>query len=169
MQHTQVLVVGGSLVGLSAALFLAARGVEAITVERHAGSSPHPRAIGYTPRTMELFRAAGLGGAIPEAPADFRLRRVHVTSLVSEPLDETSWTPPAPHAARTAAPSAPLSPVRGAAIAQDLIEPILRARALELGADIRQSTELIDFRQDVDGVSDDDYAGRLTTTKMAGT
>ena len=149
MQHTQVLVVGGSLVGLSAALFLAAQGLEAITVERHAGSSPHPRAIGYTPRTMELFCAVGLGGKIPEAPAGFRLRRVRVSSLAGEPMEETSWTPPVPRAA----PGAPLSPVRGAAIAQDLIEPILRARALELGADIRQSTELADFRQDADGVT----------------
>ena len=149
MQHTQVLVVGGSLVGLSAALFLAACGVEAITIERHAGSSPHPRAIGYTSRTMELFRAVGLGGAIPEAPADFRLRRVRVARLASEPIGETSWTPPAP---RTE-PRAPSSPVRGAAIAQDLTEPILRARALELGADIRQAAELIDFRQDADGVT----------------
>lgn len=148
MQHTQVLVIGGSLVGLSAALFLAARGVEAITVERHAGSSPHPRAIGYTSRTMELFRAVGLGGMIPEAPANFRLRRVRVSSLAGEPVEETSWTPPAPRAT----PNAPLSPVRGAAIAQDRIEPILRARALELGADIRQSTELVGFRQDADGV-----------------
>jgi len=60
-----VLVVGGSLVGLSAALFLAARGVATILVERYPGSSPHPRAIGYTARTMELLRqlsfAAGQG------------------------------------------------------------------------------------------------------------
>lgn len=149
MQHTQVLVVGGSLVGLSAALFLAAQGVEAVTIERHSGSSPHPRAIGYTPRTMELFRAVGLGGMIPEAPANFRLRRVRVTSLAGQPIEETNWSPPVFHAA----PSAPLSPVRGAAIAQDRIEPILRARALELGADIRQLTELVSFRQDAEGVT----------------
>ena len=149
MQNTQILVVGGSLVGLSSALFLAANGVEAITIERHAGNSPHPRAIGYTPRTMELLRGVGLGGVIPETPANFRLRRARVTSLAGEPFDESAWTPTAPPSAR----AAPLSPVRGAAIAQDLIEPVLRQRALDLGADIRQSVELVSFRQDAEGVT----------------
>ncbi|WP_367271453.1 FAD-dependent monooxygenase [Sphingomonas sp.] len=40
MQHTQVLVIGGSLVGLSATVFLAAQGVEAITIERHMAPTP---------------------------------------------------------------------------------------------------------------------------------
>ena len=149
MQHTQVLVVGGSLVGLSSALFLAASGVNAITIERHAGSSPHPRAIGYTPRTMELLRGVGLGGAIPETPAGFRLRRARVTSLAGEALDESAWTPAAPPGASGMA----LSPVRGAAMAQDRIEPILRQRALDLGADIRQSVELVSFHQNAEAVT----------------
>ncbi|RQP22640.1 FAD-dependent monooxygenase [Piscinibacter terrae] len=150
MQHTQVLVVGGSLVGLSAALFLAARGVNAITVERHAGSSPHPRAIGYTPRTIELFRAVGLGDAIPQAPQGFRLRRARVTSLCAALQSEHDWTPPAK---ADRAPTRPVSPVRGAAIAQDRLEPILRGRAIELGADIRPFTELVSFQQDAEGVT----------------
>ncbi|MGA7134835.1 MAG: FAD-dependent oxidoreductase, partial [Mycobacterium sp.] len=52
VESTQVLVVGGSLVGLSAAVFLAGRGVPVTLVERHATSSAHPRAIGYTTRTL---------------------------------------------------------------------------------------------------------------------
>jgi hypothetical protein len=39
-----------------------------------------------------------------------------------------------------------------AAIAQDRLEPILRARAIELGADIRLSTTLTSFEQDPAGV-----------------
>ena len=65
---TPVLIVGGSLVGLSAAVFLAWRGVPTVLVERHAGSSPHPRAIGYTTRTLELFRAVGI--ELPSAQVD---------------------------------------------------------------------------------------------------
>jgi putative polyketide hydroxylase len=76
VETTSVVVVGGSLVGLSSAMFLAARGVATIVVERHPGSSPHPRALGFTPRTMELFRSVGL--SVPEAPPDFRLRRARV-------------------------------------------------------------------------------------------
>ena len=64
-EKTSVLVVGGSLVGLSAALFLAWRGVSTILVETHTGSHPHPRAIGYTPRTLELLREVGLEAKIP--------------------------------------------------------------------------------------------------------
>src|SRR5690348_14213451 len=88
---TSVLVVGGSLVGLSTALFLAWQGVPTVLVERHAGSSPHPRAIGYTPRTMELLRAVGLAERIPEVPHDFRLRRVRVESLAGAWHTESAW------------------------------------------------------------------------------
>src|SRR5262249_30113808 len=88
-----VLVVGGSLVGLSTALFNAWQGVPTVLVERHSGSSAHPRAIGYTSRTLELFRAVGLGAQIPEVPFDFRLRRARVESLAGKWLEESAWTP----------------------------------------------------------------------------
>ncbi|WP_458422010.1 FAD-dependent monooxygenase, partial [Pseudomonas aeruginosa] len=48
MERTSVIVIGGSLVGLSASLFLAWRSVPHILIEKHRGSSPHPRAIGFT-------------------------------------------------------------------------------------------------------------------------
>jgi putative polyketide hydroxylase len=151
MQHesTYVLIVGGSLVGSSAALFLAHHGVPAILVERHPGSSAHPRAIGYTPRTMELLASVGLGSRIPEAPRNFRLARARVESLAGEWFEQSHWTPSKPeHFVKQE-----FSPSAGAAIAQDRMEPILRERAKELGADIRMSTELVDFSQDADGVT----------------
>jgi 2-polyprenyl-6-methoxyphenol hydroxylase-like FAD-dependent oxidoreductase len=148
---TSVLVVGGSLVGLSAAVFLAWRGVPTVLVERRAGSSLHPRAIGYTARTMELYRAAGLGPRIPQAPADFRLRRVKVESLAGKWFEESSWTPDTEKTDKT--PEIDYSPCTGAAIAQDRLEPILRDRAIELGADVRFETELIGFEQDATGVT----------------
>src|SRR5437870_3942188 len=94
-RETSVLVVGGSLVGLSAAMFLAARGVPVIVIEPHLGSHPHPRAIGYTPRTLELFRAVGIADRIPEAPPSFRLSRVKADSLAGTWQAETAWTPTA--------------------------------------------------------------------------
>jgi len=145
---TSVLVVGGSLVGLSTALFLAWRGVPTVLVERHAGSSPHPRAIGYTTRTMELLRSVGLGSRIPEVPFDFRLRRARAESLAGRWFEESAWTPETKRGL-----SAEHSPCSGAAIAQDRIEPILRERAVELGADVRLATELVRFEQDADGVT----------------
>jgi 2-polyprenyl-6-methoxyphenol hydroxylase-like FAD-dependent oxidoreductase len=92
-QSTHVLVAGGSLVGSAAALFLASRGVPTILVERHAGSAPHPRAIGYTPRTLELLRSVGLASSVPEAPKNFRLLRARVESLAGTWFEQTGWTP----------------------------------------------------------------------------
>jgi 2-polyprenyl-6-methoxyphenol hydroxylase-like FAD-dependent oxidoreductase len=147
-EKTAVLVVGGALVGSAAATFLAWRGVPTVVVERHAGSSPHPRAIGYTPRTLELFRAVGLGDRIPQAPPGFRLRRARVESLAGQWFDESPWTPESPPAKKLED-----SPCSGAAIAQDRVEPILRERAIALGADVRLETELVRFEQDAAGVT----------------
>jgi putative polyketide hydroxylase len=147
-ESTSVLVVGGGLVGLSTAVFLAWEGVPTVLVERHPGSSAHPRAIGYTPRTMEVYRAVGLASQIPQAPRGFRLRRARIESLAGEWFEETDWTPE-----NRPAPTIEYSPYAGAAIAQDRLEPMLRAKAIELGADVRLGAELVGFEQDADGVT----------------
>ena len=139
----QVVVVGGSLVGLSAAMFLAWHGVRVAVVERHAGSSPHPRAIGFTPRTLELFRAVGLGDDVPQAPPGHRLRRVTVESLAGTWHAEAQWTPATQESARVE-----YSPCSGAAIAQDRLEPILRQHALKLGAQLHASTDMVRFEEE---------------------
>src|SRR6202453_2128724 len=143
--RTPVLVVGGSLVGLSAAVFLAGHGVPVTLVEKHASSSAHPRAIGYTTRQRELFRAAGV-----ELPATSQghgpPRRAHVESLAGTWFDEYLWS-------ANLEPHYEYSPAAATAIAQDRLEPILRNRAVALGADLRPSTEMTGFAQDDDGVS----------------
>ncbi|MCJ2054747.1 FAD-dependent monooxygenase [Methylobacterium sp. J-070] len=148
MQTTPVLIVGGSLVGLSAALFLAWRKVPVILVERHPGSSLHPRAMGFTERTLEYFRAAGIGGEVPQWDPNAKLRRARFESLSGEPLSETPWTP-----GKAPEEKAHLSPVTGAAIPQDKLEPILRAAARARGADLRLGVELLSFSQDATGVT----------------
>ena len=55
-----VLIVGGSLVGLSAAAFLGHHGIAAYVVEKHAGTSIHPRAGYFHLGTMEAYRRIGL-------------------------------------------------------------------------------------------------------------
>ncbi len=59
-ENVPVLIVGGGLTGLSAAVFLAHHGVRATLVERHPGTSTHPKARAINPRTMELYRAVGM-------------------------------------------------------------------------------------------------------------
>ncbi len=121
-----MLVLGGSLVGLSAAVFLTWRRVPTVLVETHAGSHPHPRAIGYTPRTLEIYRTVGL--TLPEVPPTMRLRRCKVESLAGKWFEESDWTPEKSGNARSTQHATTLSFTRhtGAAIAQDRLEPLLR-------------------------------------------
>ena len=55
-----VVIAGGGLIGLSAAMFLAQQGVASLVVERLRGGSPLPRAAHFHLRTLELFRLAGI-------------------------------------------------------------------------------------------------------------
>jgi putative polyketide hydroxylase len=153
-EQVPVLVVGGSLVGLSAAVFLAWRGVSTVLVETHAGSHLHPRAVGYTPRTLEIYRTVGL--SLPEVPPTMRLRRSRVESLAGEWFEESDWTPEKKtRDAKSTQQALTLSFTRhtGAAIAQDRLEPLLRDKARELGAELRLGTELVRFEQDGAGVT----------------
>ena len=147
--RTSVLVVGGGLAGTSAALFLAWHGVPVTLVEKHPGSSAHPRAVGFNARVGELLRGVGLEDELPESrmAKGFGVRRVRAESLVGKKYEETFWTPPAELS------DVEHSPVAGIGVAQDRMEPILRDKARELGADIRMSTRMLEFAQDDDGVT----------------
>lgn len=144
-ETSSVLVIGGSLVGLSTAVFLAWHGVPVVLVERHLGSSTHPRAVGYTTRTLELFRAVGI--ELPTSAHGGPPRRARVHSLAGAWQEAQPWSPRA-----DAVSPDDYSPVRATAIAQDSLEPILRDRAAQLGADLRLGTELVSFEHDDDGV-----------------
>ncbi|KAJ3504376.1 hypothetical protein NM208_g16348 [Fusarium decemcellulare] len=156
---TSVIVVGGSLVGLSTSLFLAHFQVPVILLERHAGSSPHPRAIGYTARTLEIFRAMGIESRLPQSK--FKggpPRRVVVESLTGKWQDEQHWTPKPAGAGPDKNGGKPkgqdeYSPVSGIASAQDKIEPVLREAAIEKGADLRLGWKVTNWTQNDDGVT----------------
>jgi len=55
-----VLIVGGSLVGLSASMFLGLHGIPCLSVEKHRQTAIHPRAGYFQLRTLELMRIAGI-------------------------------------------------------------------------------------------------------------
>ena len=139
-----VLVVGGSLVGLATALFLSFHGVDVVLVEPHLASHPHPRAVGFTTRTLELLHLVGI--ELPPMPAGFSLRRARVESLEGQWFEESGWTPN--QQAR-----GEWSPFLGAALPQDQLEPKLRDAARARGAELRLGTELVRFEQDEDGVT----------------
>ena len=54
-----VLIVGGSLVGMSSAMLLGHYGIRSLVVEHHRGTAIHPRAAQISQRTMEIFRTVG--------------------------------------------------------------------------------------------------------------
>ncbi len=142
MRHLPVLIVGGSLVGLSASLFLRHHHVTHLLIDKHLGSAAHPRAMGFTETTLEHYRACGIADRIPQADAGTRLRRVQVGTLFGDWVAETDWTP-----GERANRAADLSPCTGAAIAQDRLEPILRDAAVEAGAEIKLGVELLSLTQ----------------------
>ncbi|QBD83150.1 hypothetical protein EPA93_47195 [Ktedonosporobacter rubrisoli] len=151
-QEVPVLIVGGSVVGLSTALFLAWHGIPSLLVERHATTSIHGRAGGFNARTMELFRQVGIEEEIfaletpPEQLGEMGLR---VESLTGKVLDTTETRAHQQFQQENPFPS----PTRMAMLGQDKLEPILRAHASTLGSDIRFGTEMLSFRQDDEGVS----------------
>ncbi|KAK1580578.1 FAD binding domain-containing protein [Colletotrichum navitas] len=164
-----VIIIGGSLVGLASALFLSARNVPVVLIERHTASSRHPRAIGYTTRTLELLKTVGIPPSaldVGSVPPGGRPRRIKVKSLAGEWAEEQHWNngntkPPAgpgggPEEKPSTGPGTGTKaypPIIGTAIAQDRLEPILRRRAVELGADLRLGWKMTSWSQSADGVS----------------
>jgi len=147
-EDVPVLIVGGSLVGLSSAIFLAWHGVPTLNVERHRGTAVHPRAGHFQLRTLELFRSVGLEEIIrrkSEEQYDPNGGIAAVESLSGEQI--------ATYIADINSGVADVSPSVRFFMTQQALEPILRTRAEELGADLRYGTELVSFEQDADGVS----------------
>ncbi|WP_406498050.1 FAD-dependent monooxygenase [Streptomyces sp. NBC_01604] len=144
-----VLIVGGSLVGLSTSLFLGRLGVRHTLVERHAGTSIHPRGRGNNVRTMELFRAAGVEPMIRQAAATLADNHgiLQTPTLVG---DAGEWLfreiDPGGGLAR-------FSPSSWCLCSQNDLEPVLLDHATRLGGDLRYATELLSFDSDPSGVT----------------
>jgi 2-polyprenyl-6-methoxyphenol hydroxylase-like FAD-dependent oxidoreductase len=142
-----VLIAGGSLVGLTTSALLGSQGVKSLVVERHRGTAIHPRAAMLHQRTIEIFREVGLSDVVSDAAALEFVQNgaimavealggkelVYFQKNVNEGVDH-------------------LSPEPRLFITQIGLEPILREKAEELGAENRFATELVSFEQDDEGV-----------------
>jgi 2-polyprenyl-6-methoxyphenol hydroxylase-like FAD-dependent oxidoreductase len=148
VDEVPVLVVGGSLVGLSTALFLAWHGVPSLVVERHPGTAIHPRAAHFSQRTIELYRGVGLEPAIMEAAAQEFAQNGAIMSVETLAGRELDW-----YFRSINEGFETLSPVPRLFVTQIGLEPLLRRRAEELGARLEYATELVSLEPDGDGVT----------------
>lgn len=143
--ETEVLVVGGGLAGLAAAAFLAQHGTPVLLAERHPSTSTHPKARLVNVRSMELYRALGVEDAV-RAAGEPHAGFVLADSLAGE---HEAWIPPPPDEVS----GGDLSPTQPYSCDQQRIEPILRARAVGLGADVHFATTVTALEEHGDGVT----------------
>jgi putative polyketide hydroxylase len=166
--HIPVLIIGGGIVGLSASLFLSHQGIPSILIERHSGTSIHPRARSVNARTMEIYRGIGISDAVREAGASLSPSMgIYSGSSVKEVID------PKPRKEKRPIPFAGLmsetGPESGAWGTLDMVEPVLLQRAKERGVDARFFTECVCVEQDGEKVTatlkdrSDDNAYKVTT------
>jgi 2-polyprenyl-6-methoxyphenol hydroxylase-like FAD-dependent oxidoreductase len=142
-----VLIVGGSLVGLSTALFLRLHGVSCLAVERHTSTAIHPRAGHFQLRTVEILRAAGLEEAVRRKGEE----QYHPNGGINN-VESLAGREIASYFPNLNAGVDEFSPTVRLFIDQDALEPILRGRAEELGAKLRYRVDCTSVVQDRSGV-----------------
>jgi 2-polyprenyl-6-methoxyphenol hydroxylase-like FAD-dependent oxidoreductase len=142
------LIVGGSLVGLSTALLLGHHGIRALAVEHHRGTAIHPRAAQISQRTMEVFRTVGVEQIVRDKSDEQFVQDgaiLAVESLAGAEIER--------YIANLNAGVTDISPCRRCFISQSLLEPLLKSRAQELGAELLFGMEMVSFEQDSEGVT----------------
>ena len=143
-----VLIVGGSLVGMTAALLLGQHGVRPLVVEHHRGTAIHPRAASVTQRTMEVFRGVGLEQAVrTKSEAQF----VQDAGVVA--CETLAGGATAHYIANFNDGIRDVSPTVRVFLSQNVLEPTLKESAEQHGARILFSTECVSFEEDADGVT----------------
>ena len=143
-----VLIVGGSLVGMTAALLLGHHGVRAMAVEHHRGTAIHPRAAQITQRTMEILRSVGIEQIVRQRSDEQFVQDGAIMAVETLAGKELGY-----FIANLNEGVRDVSPSERVFISQSLLEPLLKTRAEELGAELRFATELIGFDQDRSGVT----------------
>ena len=119
-----VLIVGGSLVGLANAMFLAHHGVETLSVEKHEGTAIHPRAGYFHLRTIELMRIAGIESRVRAAAL-----QLYEPDGGLNAVETLAGKEIANYIPNINADVADVSPARRLFMPQQVLEPILLERA----------------------------------------
>lgn len=148
--ETPVLIVGGGPAGLACSLLLTENQIPHILVEKHPGTSTHPKAMGLMTRTMEIFRSFDAAREMSERalPEDWLGHTYWLSSLTGPVFREF------PLVDETTIDSAAFSPEKHLHCPQTITEEILLKQArLSPLADIRFRHELASLTQDDSGVT----------------
>ncbi|MCJ1286221.1 hypothetical protein MMC26_005566 [Xylographa opegraphella] len=163
-----VLIIGGGIVGLSASLCLSHYGIHSLLIERHSGTSIHPRARSVNSRTMELFRHLGIEDRVREAGASISASMGIFSGHSLREVIESKPRKEGPRKFPLAGLAAPISPAVGTFVTQDMIEPVLVDVARERGGDVRFYRECLGVEQDGDSVTatlKDRESGSISTVR----
>jgi 2-polyprenyl-6-methoxyphenol hydroxylase-like FAD-dependent oxidoreductase len=144
-----VLIVGGGMVGLATAMFLAQHGVRSLAIERLRVTSPLPRAGHFHLRTIELFRSAGIEQEVRQRSEQDFVPEGAIIAMDSLAGRKLADIIPGLNVGVDDA----LTPVRRMFINQPGLEDILRKRANEVGATVHAGCELVDLAKAADGVT----------------
>ena len=147
-EEVPVVIVGGSLVGLSTAVFLGHHGVPSLVLERHRGTAIHPRAALVSQRTIETYRAVGLQAEVEEAAAREFVQNGAIMSAESLGGKELDW-----YFRFINEGVEDLSPSPRLFVTQIGLEPVLLRAAQRLGARVDYAAEAVSTEQDADGVT----------------
>lgn len=149
-----VAIIGGGPVGLSASILLSLRNIPHILLERHTGTSIHPKACGINQRTTEIFRLMGIYDEIREVacPDEVKTRTAWYTSLGNDGADLVDgreiWSRDAWGGGPDAEAYERHSPGRYEILPQIRLEPLLVKRARELNpASLEFGCEVTDLHE----------------------
>ncbi|KAK0287961.1 hypothetical protein LTR35_003433 [Friedmanniomyces endolithicus] len=147
--ETPVLIIGSSMVGMTLSALLAQKGIsDCLTIEKHSSTAIHPRAALFHPRTMQIYRELGLYDVMKTE--SYKHYDKHAGLHAVETLAGKSlgtWMKDINEGLEE------ISPTSRLFLTQQMFEPLLRDHAVQHGARLRFSTELVDFEQDAEGVT----------------
>lgn len=146
-----VLVVGGGVTGLTISALLADLGVRTLTVAKHRGTAPSPRAHITNQRTMEVFRDMGIEKRVMEVSTPLKDlgNGVMATSLTGLEVARYSCYGAGVDQLSDFSRASPTELVNAP---QHVLEKVLLSRAQEAGCDIRYYNEVVHLEENSEGI-----------------